>query len=151
MKIEEKLKPVTILMADDDLDDQYLAREAFKENRMINDLRFVNDGEELMSYLLRKDPYNADNAPKPGLILLDINMPKKSGLDALREIKANPQLRSIPIVILTTSKSDEDVLASYDIGVSSFITKPVSFEGLVEVMKKLGQYWLGVVVLPDED
>lgn len=145
-----KARPITILMADDDPDDQLLAKEAFEENRMANNLRFVNDGEELMDYLKHRGEYNKANAPKPGLILLDLNMPKKDGRAALKELKEDPELRRIPVVVLTTSKSDEDILKSYDLGVSSFITKPVSFEGLIEVTREIKKYWFGIVVLPEE-
>lgn len=138
------------MMADDDPDDQLMAKEAFEENQMLNPLKFVSDGEELMDYLLQKGKYTPENAPKPGLILLDLNMPKKDGRDALVEIKSHPSLKRIPVVVLTTSKSEEDVLKTYDLGVSSFITKPVTFEGLVAVTRELGKYWFGLVVLPDE-
>lgn len=142
-------KPITLLLADDDADDRLLMQEALEESRLVNDLRFVTDGEELMDYLCRRGDY-ADPAqsPKPGLILLDLNMPRKDGREALEEIKANPALRRIPIVILTTSKAEQDVLRSYDLGVNSFITKPVTFEGLVEVMKAFSRYWLQIVELP---
>ncbi len=143
------MKPITIVMADDDPDDQYLAQAAFNENRIANELYFVNNGEELLDYLLHRGRFNKENAPRPGLILLDINMPKMNGLDALKEIKKHDSLKRIPVVILTTSKSDADVVSSYNLGVSSFISKPVSFEELVEVTKKIGQYWFGIVVLPE--
>lgn len=147
----EKIEPITILMADDDLDDQLMAKEAFEENRMANSLKFVNDGEELLDYLNKRGKYNESNAPRPGLILLDLNMPKMDGRTALLEIKKKPKLRRIPIIILTTSKSEEDVIKSYDLGVSSFITKPVSFNDLVTVTKEIGRYWFGIVVLPKDD
>ena len=146
-----KLKPITILMADDDPDDQLMAKEAFEENRMANVLKFVNDGQELLDYLHLQGKYNSENAPKPGLILLDLNMPKKDGRTALQEIKSDSKLKRIPVIVLTTSKSDEDVLKSYDLGVSSFITKPVTFEDLVKVTKEIGSYWFGIVVLPKEE
>lgn len=138
-------------MADDDADDRMMAKEAFDENRMLNILEFVKDGEELMDYLYRRGNYNASNAPRPGLILLDLNMPKKDGRTALDEIKNDPDLRRIPVVVLTTSKSEEDILKSYDLGVSSFITKPVKFDDLVEVTREIGRYWFGIVALPLQD
>ena len=147
----EKINPITILMADDDSDDRLMAQEAFAENKLANDLRFVEDGEELMDYLYRKGKYNEGNAPLPGLILLDLNMPRKDGRAALKEIKENPKLKRIPVVVLTTSKSEEDILKSYDLGVSSFISKPVTFENLVETIKTITSYWFGIVVLPKED
>lgn len=142
-------KPITILLADDDADDRLLAQEALAESRLANDLRIVEDGEELMDYLHRRGRFQDEAAaPRPGLILLDLNMPRKDGREALREIKADPSLRCIPIVVLTTSKAEEDIYRTYDLGVNSFITKPVTFEGLVQVMKVLGRYWFEIVELP---
>jgi CheY-like chemotaxis protein len=142
-------RPITILLADDDPDDRMLARDALDESRLANDLHEVVDGEELLEYLRRKGKYaDPASAPRPGLILLDLNMPRKDGREALREIKADPELRSIPVVVLTTSQAEEDIYRTYDLGVSSFITKPVSFEGLVAVMKALGRYWFEIVELP---
>lgn len=142
-------RPITILYADDDADDQLLIKEALEDARLLNDLRFVNDGEELMDYLLRRGDY-ADPAksPRPGLILLDLNMPRKNGREALVEIKQNPNLRRIPIVVLTTSKAEEDIYRSYDLGVNSFISKPVNFSGMTAVMRALGTYWFQIVELP---
>jgi CheY-like chemotaxis protein len=138
------------LIADDDEDDRLLAEDALRENRLVNDLRFVEDGEELMEYLLQQGKYaDPRDAPRPGLILLDLNMPKKDGREALQEIKSNDLLRRIPVVILTTSKAEEDILKTYDLGVNSFITKPVTFDGLVELMQLLGRYWFEIVELPD--
>ncbi|MEQ1764665.1 MAG: response regulator [Pyrinomonadaceae bacterium] len=142
--------PIVILMADDDADDRMLARDALEESRVINELRFVEDGEDLMEYLTRKGKYsNAEDSPRPGLILLDLNMPKKDGREALKEIKSDPNLRRIPVVVMTTSKAEEDVFRSYDFGASSFITKPVTFDRLVELMRTLGEYWVEFVELPD--
>ena len=147
----DKAKPVTILLADDDSDDRMLARDALAESRLANDLRFVQDGEELMDYLYRRNKYSNEEAPRPGLILLDLNMPRKDGREALREIKSDPNLRHIPIVVLTTSKAEEDIYRTYDLGVNSFITKPVTFEGLVSVMRGLGRYWFEIVELPPSE
>jgi len=142
---------VTILMADDDEDDYLLACEAFAESRLANHLYFVHDGEELMDYLYRRGKYShASNSPRPGLILLDLNMPKKDGREALREIKSDPHLRQIPVVVLTTSKAEEDIYQIYDLGANSFISKPVTFSSLVDVIKTLGKYWFEVVELPGE-
>lgn len=147
----EQRRAITILMADDDADDRLLARDALDESRVANDLRFVEDGEELMDYLLRRGEY-ADPArsPRPGLILLDLNMPRKDGREALAEIKAHADLRRIPVVVLTTSRQDEDVARSYDLGANSFISKPVTFQGLVETMRALGRYWVEIVALPGD-
>lgn len=142
-------KPISILMADDDPDDRLMAREALQEARISNLLYFVEDGQELLDFLRREGPYAPPlEAPRPGLILLDLNMPRMDGREALRQIKTTPELRSIPVVILTTSRAEEDILRSYDLGSSSFITKPVTFAGLVEVMRSLGRYWLEIVALP---
>ncbi|MGH8625049.1 MAG: response regulator, partial [Gammaproteobacteria bacterium] len=135
--------------ADDDADDRLLTQDAMRDARVLNELRFVEDGEELMDYLYRRGRYaEPSSAPRPRLILLDLNMPKKDGREALQEIKADPDLRRIPVVVLTTSKAEEDIYRSYDLGASSFITKPVTFEGLVELMKAMGQYWIEFVELP---
>jgi CheY-like chemotaxis protein len=143
--------PITILMADDDPDDRFMAQEALEESRLANKMYFVEDGEELMDYLHRRGKYaDPETSPEPGLILLDLNMPKKDGREALQEIKSDPSLRQIPIVVLTTSRAEEDIYRTYDLGVNSFITKPVTFEGLVEVMKALATYWFEIVRLPRE-
>lgn len=137
---------MTVLIADDDEDDRFFALEALKENRHITDVKTVNDGEELMDYLHQRGQFV--DAERPVLILLDLNMPKKDGREALQEIKSSPKLQNIPIVVLTTSQSEDDILKSYELGVNSYITKPVSFDGLVNVMKALGQYWFEIVSLP---
>jgi CheY-like chemotaxis protein len=147
----ENRKPVVILVADDDPDDCLLIREAFKKGLLVNGLRFVGDGEELMDYLQRRGKYRDRSAsPRPGIVLLDLNMPRKDGREALKEIKSDPDLKSIPVVILTTSKVEEDILRSYNLGANSYITKPVSFMGLVEAIKSLGRYWFEIVELPQE-
>lgn len=141
-------KPIVILMAEDDPDDRMLANEALEESRLVNELRFVSDGVELLNYLKRRAEYAEKPAPRPGLILLDLNMPRVDGREALAEIKSDPDLRSIPIVVLTTSRAEEDIIRSYQLGVSGFITKPVAFQGLVDVMQSLGKYWFQIVELP---
>jgi CheY-like chemotaxis protein len=141
--------PITILIAEDDPEDRLLVEEAFVESRLANDLRFVEDGEQLMEYLYRRGRYaEAACSPRPGIILLDLNMPKKDGREALKEIKSDPALRQIPIVVLTTSKEEEDIFRSYDLGVNSFITKPVTFAAMVELLQTLGKYWFEIVELP---
>lgn len=140
---------ITILMADDDEDDLLMCKEALDEARVANIINFVNDGEELMDYLYHRNKYTDKNKyPRPGLILLDLNMPRKDGREALKEIKQDPSLRQIPIVVLTTSKAEEDIYRTYDLGVNSFISKPVSFESLVDVMKTIEKYWFKIVDLP---
>ena len=144
-------KPITILMADDDADDRLMTKEAFEESRLANDLRFVEDGVELMDYLQRRGKYSDPaTSPHPGLILLDLNMPKKDGREALKEIKADPNLKCIRIVILTTSKAEEDIYRTYNLGAASYITKPVTFAGMAEVIKTIGKYWLEIVELPGD-
>lgn len=145
-------QPVTILMADDDPDDRELTREAFSEARLANEVRFVTDGVELMDYLHRRGAFaDPAAAPRPGLILLDLNMPRKDGRECLAEIKADPRLSSIRVIVLTTSKAEEDIVRSYELSASSYITKPVTFDALVEVVRTLGKYWLEIVELPDAD
>ena len=142
-------KPIAILMADDDEEDRMLASDALEEAKLMNPLGFVKDGEELMRYLRGNGEYaDREKYPLPGLILLDLNMPRKDGREALREIKENPDLRTIPVVVMTTSRAEEDIVKSYHLGVSGYITKPVSFEGLVNIMKALSLYWFEIVKLP---
>jgi CheY-like chemotaxis protein len=149
--MNQKRKPITILYADDDPEDRMLVEDALEESRLANKLDFVNDGEELMDYLYRRGKYAAlSQSPYPGLILLDLNMPKKDGREALEEIKKDPHLRRIPVVVLTTSKAEEDIYRSYDLGVSGFIVKPVTFESLTDIMKILGKYWFEIVELAIE-
>ena len=142
-------RPISILMADDDPEDRFLAKEALEEAKLANSLQFVEDGEELLDFLKHRGQYTDSEAfPRPGLILLDLNMPKMDGREALAEIRTDADLRSIPVVVLTTSKAEEDILRTYDLGGSSFIAKPVRFEGLIEVMKVLEKYWFEIVELP---
>jgi CheY-like chemotaxis protein len=142
---------MTILLADDDEEDRELTRDALQDARLANDMKFVVDGQDLLDYLRRTGRYAdpAVDAPRPGIILLDLNMPKKDGREALAEIKADERLRGIPVVVLTTSSDEQDVLRSYDLGISSFITKPVTFAGLVEVMRTWSRYWFEIVELPN--
>lgn len=146
-----QVSPVAIVMAEDDREDRELAAEAWKESRLANSVDYVSDGEELLEYLKHTGRYaNRANAPNPALILLDLKMPRMDGFEALRHIRDDAALRHIPVVVLTTSRADEDVLRSYALGVNSFITKPVTFDGLVEAMKMLGRYWFELVELPPE-
>jgi CheY-like chemotaxis protein len=144
-------EPITILMADDDADDRRLTRDALEESRLANDLRFVENGEELLDYLRHQGKFaNLETYPRPGLILLDLNMPRKDGRTALKEMKADPDLRQIPVTVLTTSKADEDIFRSYDLGVNSYIVKPVTFEALVDILQTLEKYWFEIVELPPD-
>jgi len=146
--MSKNVTPITILMADDDPDDRLLTADALKEARLINDIRFVENGEELLEYLRREGKFATADCPRPGLILLDLNMPRKDGRAVLEELKKDPELRSIPVVVLTTSKDDEDVYRSYDLGVNSYIVKPVTFEALVDILQTLEKYWFEIVELP---
>lgn len=144
-------KPIHILLADDDEDDRYLTREAFHQHFPVSKMSFVEDGEELMEFLNYSGRYaNADHN-LPELILLDLNMPRKDGREALREIKASNQLRHIPVVVLTTSDAKDDIETSYFNGANSFITKPPTFQRLSEVTKAIGQYWFGVVTICEHE
>lgn len=144
-------RTATILCAEDDADYRLLMKRAVKASRLENDLRFVEDGEELLDYLFRRGKYvEAGSAPRPGLILLDLNLPKKDGRAALEAIKQDPDLRRIPVVILTTSNAQEDVIRTYTLGASSYIRKPANMTVLVDIMSTLGHYWFDLVELaPD--
>ncbi len=140
---------VGVLYAEDDPDDRLLAREAWEDSRALNPLDFVKDGEELLEYLRREGRYAGRTSPQPGVVLLDLNMPRMDGRTALAEIKKDPELRRIPVVVLTTSKASEDVLKSYDLGVAGFIVKPPTFEALSGVLRDVEQYWMKLVRLPE--
>lgn len=143
---------VPILVADDDLEDCEMLKEAVSESKLLNKLSFVHDGEDLLDYLRQTGKFqDKKQFPTPGFIFLDLNMPKKDGREALKEIKANSKLRKIPIVVLTTSQAEEDIFRSYDLGVNSFITKPVDFESLVQTMCDIGRYWFEIVELPESN
>lgn len=143
-------KLVPILIADDDVDDCQMIRDALVESRLRNELYFVHNGEELMDFLKHRGKYEERaRFPSPGLILLDLNMPKMDGREALKAIKGDPNLRQIPVVVLTTSRAEEDIFRTYNLGVNSFITKPVAFGALVEMMRGLGHYWFEIVQIPE--
>lgn len=142
---------VTVLLADDDAEDRMLVADAFREGRVLNQLDCVTDGVELLEYLRAEGEFShRKGMAQPGLILLDLNMPRMDGREALAEIKNDPQLHLIPVVILTTSKAEEDIVRTYDLGVNSFITKPVSFDCLIDTMRTLAHYWLDIVKLPGQ-
>lgn len=150
--MSQNSRPITILMADDDEDDRNFAREALDRSRLVNTFHAVGDGVELLAYLRREGQWAEPGAaPRPGIILLDLKMPRMNGHEALKAIKADSSLARIPIVILTTSGADEDISRSYDLGANSFIRKPVTFDGLVDAMNAINQYWFQIVELPDED
>ncbi len=144
-------EPLVILVVDDDPDDRLMVKEALEEADFDCETRFVFDGVELFDYLQHRNKYSAKNAaPQPDLILLDLNMPRKDGREALQELKSDPELKKIPVVVLTTSREDRDIQSCYDLGANSFIVKPVSFKGLVETMESLSSYWANIVKLPSK-
>lgn len=147
--LDANRKPVPILMADDDEEDCMLTEDALRESRLNNPIYFVHDGEELLAFLRQEGKYQ--DAPRPGLILLDLNMPRKDGRETLKELRADARFRRIPVIVLTTSKSETDIYRSYDLGANSYITKPITFQALVEVMMIIGQYWFQIVETVDND
>jgi CheY-like chemotaxis protein len=150
--LENFARPITVLYADDDAEDRFLVKQAWEESHLANELHFVEDGEELMDYLHRRGKYTSlTEHPLPGMILLDLNMPRKDGREALKEIKDDPKLRMIPTVVLTTSKAEEDVFRAYNLGVNSFIVKPVTFQSLVDLALTFGRYWFEIVELPPRE
>jgi CheY-like chemotaxis protein len=150
--MDKSARPITVLYADDDPEDRMLIKEAWHESRLANQLHFVEDGEELLDYLNRRGKYvGLADAPLPGMILLDLNMPRMDGREALQHLKADPRLRLIPTVVLTTSKAEEDIFRAYDMGVNSFIVKPVTFQSLVDLTLAFGRYWFEIVELPTRE
>ena len=142
---------IRIVVADDDADDRMMIKDAFEESKLSNPVDFVEDGMQLMEYLRREGEYrHLANQPYPGFVLLDLNMPRKDGRTVLKEIKESAELHRIPIIILTTSKAEEDIVKTYNLGVNSFICKPVSFDKLVDIVKTVGHYWIEIVALPPE-
>ncbi len=139
--------PVEILLVEDNPGDVRLTQEALREAKVRNNLYVVSDGEEALKFLYRRDGYS--DAPRPDIILLDLNLPKKNGQEVLAEIKADPSLRRIPVVILTTSKAEEDILKSYDLHANCYVTKPVDFEQFIRVIQSIQEFWLTVVKLPE--
>ncbi len=146
---KKRSRSLTVLVADDDADDRLLIRDAFQECQSQALLQFAIDGVDAINYLTRREKYERpEDSPRPGLILLDLNMPRKDGLETLKEIKNNPHLLDIPVVVLTTSNAQEDVCKMYAHGVSSFIVKPNSFDNLVKITQDLLHYWFEIVELP---
>ena len=145
------IEPITVLLAEDDQDDRYLISEALDESGSKNQLLIVNNGEQLLDYLKNRGQFtDKEKYPRPSVILLDLNMPLMDGREALAEIKEDQNLKRIPVVVLTTSQADEDILKTYDLGVTGFITKPMDFRELVDIMKSLGTYWFQSVTLPSK-
>jgi CheY-like chemotaxis protein len=146
MADEQHAQPIEILLVDDNDDDVLLLEESLRESKFVNLLQVVRDGEEALKYLRREEPHT--DAQLPGLVLLDINMPKVNGFEVLSAMKSDPLLRTIPVIMLTTSTRDEDIVRSYSGGACSFVSKPVSFEKLKEVIKQFALYWSLVAVVP---
>jgi CheY-like chemotaxis protein len=144
--MSQQEKRIQLLMAEDDREDQMLVKRAFEKSRLMNTLDIVENGEDLMDWLRQTGRFK--NAPRPDLVLLDLSMPRKDGREVLREMKADPDLHRIPVVVLTSSSADEDILRSYNLGANSYISKPVTFEKLLEVVQALGHYWFEIVKLP---
>lgn len=143
---EDQLKPIEILLAEDNPGDIRLTQEAFKEGKIKNNLHVTKDGIEAIEFLRHEGEYS--DSPRPDLILLDLNMPRKGGKEVLEEIKADEDLRRIPVVILTTSKAEEDIVRSYDLHANCFITKPVDMNQFIEVVKFIENFWFTIVRLP---
>ena len=147
-----QLQSLVILMADDDEDDRDLTRDALADVNGVDHMEFVADGQELLDYLRQSGTSGSPDAarrPRPSLILLDLNMPRMDGREALAEIKADAELRRIPIVVLTTSRDDQDIRRVYDLGANTYITKPVTGSKLHDVLERVAEYWSQIAVLPD--
>ncbi len=145
---DEAEKSFVILLVEDNPGDVRLTQEAFKESKFYHELYVAKDGEEAIDFLNRKGKFN--DAPSPDLILLDLNLPKKNGREVLMEIKNDPKTKHIPVVVLTTSEAEEDILKSYELHANCYITKPVEFEQFLQKVKKIEDYWLSIVKLPGE-
>jgi CheY-like chemotaxis protein len=146
MCAETAVKPIEVLLVEDDPGDVLMTREAFEDNKLSNNLHVVNDGVQAIAFLNREEPY--PEAPRPDLILLDLNLPRKDGREVLAEIKADDELRSIPVVVLTTSEAEEDILRSYNLHANAYVTKPVDFERFIGVVRDIDQFFVSVVKLP---
>lgn len=144
--MNKPLVPIEILLVEDNPTDALLTREAIEDSKVLNRVYHVKDGVEAMEFLLQQGPYAT--APTPGVILLDLNMPRMNGFELLAEIKAHPTLRVIPVVVLTTSKAEEDIVKSYGLHANCFVTKPVEFEALVQAVREIKGFWFSVVTLP---
>ncbi len=142
------VRPAEVLLVEDNPGDARLTLEALKEGKVLNRVSVVSDGVEAVAFLRRQGPY-AD-APRPNLILLDLNLPKKDGREVLAEIKADPGLKRIPVVILTTSQAEEDIAKTYDLHANCYVTKPVDLDKFLEVVRSIEDFWLAIVQLPRE-
>jgi CheY-like chemotaxis protein len=138
--------PVVVLLVEDDPGDVLMIREAFDENKVRNELHVCSDGEDALAFLRREAPHEA--APRPDLVLLDLNLPRRDGREVLAEIKADERLRTIPVVVLTTSEAEEDVLRSYALHANAYVTKPVDFDRFIDVVRQIDEFFVTVVKLP---
>jgi CheY-like chemotaxis protein len=148
MKMTTDWRPIEVLLVEDDQGDVLLTKEAFDFNKVRNRLHVVNDGEQAMAFLRREDGYH--DAPTPDLILLDLNLPRMGGLEVLTEVKADTELRTIPVVILTTSEAEEDILHSYRLHANAYVSKPVDFEQFIRVVRQIDDFFVTVVKLPSK-
>src|SRR5512139_461692 len=144
--MNDKPRPIEVLLVEDDPGDVLLTKEAFEDNKVKNNLHVVNDGEEAIRFLRREGDHAS--APRPDLVLLDLNLPRKDGREVLEEVKGDPELRSIPVVVLTTSEADEDILRSYHLHANAYVTKPVDFEQFIRVVRQIDDFFVTVVKLP---
>jgi CheY-like chemotaxis protein len=144
--MNDRPRPIEVLLVEDDPGDILLTKEAFEDNKVRNNLHVVSDGEEAIAFLRRQGPYA--QAPRPDLVLLDLNLPRKDGREVLQEVKADPELRSIPIVVLTTSEADEDIVRSYRLHANAYVTKPVDFKRFIEVVRQIDHFFVTIVSLP---
>jgi CheY-like chemotaxis protein len=144
--MNDTVQPIDILLVEDDQGDVLMTREAFEHHKIRNRLFVVSDGVEALQFLRREDPYT--DVPRPGLILLDLNLPRKDGREVLSDIKSTPELRTIPVCVLTTSEAEEDVLRSYHLHANAYVTKPVDFDRFIEAVRQIDNFFLAVVKLP---
>lgn len=140
------VRPIDILLVEDNPGDVRLTKEALRESRILNNLYFAKDGVEALAFLTREEPYQ--DVPRPDLILLDLNLPRKDGRELLADIKQDPELKRIPVVILTTSEAEQDILKTYELHANCYITKPVDLDKFVDIVKGLEEFWLSIVKLP---
>ncbi|MFJ8966212.1 response regulator [Lentzea sp. NPDC102401] len=143
---ESPLTVIDVLLVEDDPGDALMTQEAFEHHKIRNSLHIVKDGVEALEFLRREGQY--ENAPRPGLILLDLNLPRKDGREVLSEVKNDAELRSIPVVVLTTSEAEEDILRSYSLYANAYVTKPVDFDRFIEVVRQIDDFFVTVVKLP---
>jgi len=149
MKTATKARPAVILLAEDDRGDQELTRRALEASKVRNDLRIVEDGEEALAYLFRRGKYkDPASSPRPDLVLLDLNLPRVDGREVLERVRADSKLRRLAVIVLTTSRREEDILRSYELGCNSFITKPGAMEPFIRTIQDLEEYWFQTVILP---